>query len=300
MENLISIPAPLQQLIWNGKRVHDGDMLDVAGSPFHTLTVQFKGGALRGGKGGFGSMLRSMGAKAAQKETTNFEACRDLNGRRLRNVHDQANMVDYLKKTDDIEKEKEEAKRRKREKLTRGPLHAFDHQKHGTEVRDAKEKVEEALNEVLKKRKFEGSSTQGTEAKAVSKTKKLKMWGDEDEDDSDSDSDAGDVSEVVDIQIAKSTSTISTNIKESPAKVDMMSSNKPEVQEVKDPVSDFVLNLEDMNTLEDVEALGLDRLKDELKRRGLKVGGALRQRAERLWAVRGVSPENIPKCLKSK
>lgn len=46
-----------------------------------------------GGKGGFGSNLRSMGARAATKETTNFEACRDLEGRRLRTVHDEQKYV---------------------------------------------------------------------------------------------------------------------------------------------------------------------------------------------------------------
>lgn len=40
-------------------------------------------GAVRGGKGGFGANLR--GANASKK-TTNFGACRDLSGRRLRDV----------------------------------------------------------------------------------------------------------------------------------------------------------------------------------------------------------------------
>jgi hypothetical protein len=39
---------------------------------------------LRGGKGGFGSMLRSQGGRMASKQSTNYEACRDLNGRRLK------------------------------------------------------------------------------------------------------------------------------------------------------------------------------------------------------------------------
>jgi hypothetical protein len=41
-----------------------------------------------GGKGGFGSMLRAQGGKMASQKTTNFEACRDLNGRRLRTVNE--------------------------------------------------------------------------------------------------------------------------------------------------------------------------------------------------------------------
>lgn len=45
------------------------------------------GGNLLGGKGGFGSLLRSMNPK--KKGTENFEACRDLSGRRLRNIYNE-------------------------------------------------------------------------------------------------------------------------------------------------------------------------------------------------------------------
>lgn len=43
---------------------------------------------LPGGKGGFGSMLRSQGAKMKAKSTTNFGSCRDLSGRRLKAIDD--------------------------------------------------------------------------------------------------------------------------------------------------------------------------------------------------------------------
>jgi len=43
---------------------------------------------LCGGKGGFGSMLRSQGAKMKAKGPANFGACRDLSGRRLKLVED--------------------------------------------------------------------------------------------------------------------------------------------------------------------------------------------------------------------
>src|SRR3546814_3666542 len=43
---------------------------------------------LKRGKGGFGAMLRTMG-KTSGKESTNFGACRDLSGRRLRHVNDE-------------------------------------------------------------------------------------------------------------------------------------------------------------------------------------------------------------------
>lgn len=42
---------------------------------------------LLGGKGGFGSMLRAIGAQI--EKTTNREACRDLSGRRLRDINEE-------------------------------------------------------------------------------------------------------------------------------------------------------------------------------------------------------------------
>ena len=42
---------------------------------------------LPGGKGGFGSMLRAIGAQI--EKTTNREACRDLSGRRLRDINEE-------------------------------------------------------------------------------------------------------------------------------------------------------------------------------------------------------------------
>ena len=40
-----------------------------------------------GGKGGFGANLKSLGGRMNKKQTTNFDACRDLSGRRLRSVN---------------------------------------------------------------------------------------------------------------------------------------------------------------------------------------------------------------------
>ena len=42
---------------------------------------------LCGGKGGFGSMLRALGAQI--EKTTNHEAMRDLSGRRVRDVNNE-------------------------------------------------------------------------------------------------------------------------------------------------------------------------------------------------------------------
>lgn len=59
------------------------------------------------------------------------------------------------------------------------------------------------------------------------------------------------------------------------------------------------LRLGMFNTVEELEALGLDRLKQGLEALGLKCGGTLRDRAERLWSIRGKKLEDIPAKLKA-
>ena len=49
--------------------------------------------ALSGGKGGFGSLLR--GAAKSARVTTNFDACRDLSGRRLRHVNGEKKIQEF-------------------------------------------------------------------------------------------------------------------------------------------------------------------------------------------------------------
>lgn len=69
---------------------------------------------VKGGKGGFGSMLRAIGAQI--EKTTNREACRDLSGRRLRDVNEEKRIKDWVKKQAE---KKEEEEKKKKEKLKR-------------------------------------------------------------------------------------------------------------------------------------------------------------------------------------
>jgi splicing factor 3A subunit 3 len=50
----------------------------------------------------------------------------------------------------------------------------------------------------------------------------------------------------------------------------------------------------------ELEALGMDRIKEALEAMGLKCGGTLSDRAQRLWSVRGKKAEDIPNNLRSK
>jgi splicing factor 3A subunit 3 len=60
------------------------------------------------------------------------------------------------------------------------------------------------------------------------------------------------------------------------------------------------LRLGMFNTVEELEALGMERLKEGLEALGLKCGGTLRDRAARLFSVRGKKPEDIPANLRAK
>jgi hypothetical protein len=60
--------------------------------------------ALSGGKGGFGSLLR--GAAKSAGTTTNFNACRDLSGRRIGHVNAEKKLREYEARADERALEK--------------------------------------------------------------------------------------------------------------------------------------------------------------------------------------------------
>ena len=64
-----------------------------------TLTVSLR---LAGGKGGFGSLLRSMNPKKTLAD--NYDSCRDLSGRRLRTVQMEQRMDEWQARQQEEEK----------------------------------------------------------------------------------------------------------------------------------------------------------------------------------------------------
>ena len=60
------------------------------------------------------------------------------------------------------------------------------------------------------------------------------------------------------------------------------------------------INLEDINDTQELELLGLDHLKQDLQRRGLKCGGTLSDRASRLFGVKGLNHNEINPMLLAK
>ncbi|KAF2365398.1 Sde2 N-terminal domain [Trinorchestia longiramus] len=80
--------------------------------------------ALPGGKGGFGSMLRAIGAQI--EKTTNKEACRDLSGRRLRDINQEKKLKEALEKRKEKERERLDKRKKKFEALKEQPRHTFN------------------------------------------------------------------------------------------------------------------------------------------------------------------------------
>ena len=82
MQNAVGIPAGIQRLIFGGRQLLDElSLRDSSVEADATLHLVLR---LRGGKGGFGALLRGAG-RAAQSD--NQDAMRDLSGRRLRHVN---------------------------------------------------------------------------------------------------------------------------------------------------------------------------------------------------------------------
>jgi len=136
---------------------------------------------LGGGKGGFGSMLRAIGAQI--EKTTNREACRDLSGRRLRDINEEKRLKTWIAQQVEREKEASERKQKKLEKLCEMPRHEFRDLTYDKERSDLPEKVEDAVLQGLKAAdtKQVGEKRKKPEATVVKK-KKPKLWVDADVD----------------------------------------------------------------------------------------------------------------------
>jgi Silencing defective 2 N-terminal ubiquitin domain len=119
----------------------DGNLMPI------TLTVSIP---TLGGKGGFGSQLKALGNRIAQKKVTNYESSRDLSGRRLRTVNDATKLADYIadaprRKREEEEKLQKEIKKAQEMKETK--IVIVDH----SEFLEKLEKVENDVESAVKK-----------------------------------------------------------------------------------------------------------------------------------------------------
>lgn len=141
--NALNLSSSEFYLMQNGKLLQNNDEhIDIESSAIHVCL------RLCGGKGGFGSMLRAIGAQI--EKTTNREACRDLSGRRLRDINEEKRLKEYLEKQEN-NKEDEGAKiARKIQKLQSRPKHEFKDDKYFEARSNLMDDVSDAIEEGLK------------------------------------------------------------------------------------------------------------------------------------------------------
>lgn len=94
-------------------------------------------------------MLRAIGAQI--EKTTNREACRDLSGRRLRDINEEKRLKTWLDGQKDREAEAEEKKKKKIEKLQARPKHVFEDKEYEQSRQDLTQNVSESVEEGFRK-----------------------------------------------------------------------------------------------------------------------------------------------------
>lgn len=88
-------------------------------------------------------MLRAIGAQI--EKTTNREACRDLSGRRMRDINNEKQLKDWMAKQKDREKERARRREEKAARRRAEPLHKFEDKLYDQQ----KEKVSQDLDAAL-------------------------------------------------------------------------------------------------------------------------------------------------------
>eukprot|EP01091_Cochliopodium_minus_P012030 TRINITY_DN3557_c0_g1_i1.p1 TRINITY_DN3557_c0_g1~~TRINITY_DN3557_c0_g1_i1.p1 ORF type:complete len:330 (-),score=119.61 TRINITY_DN3557_c0_g1_i1:6-995(-) len=266
-----NIPMEMMRLDYNGKQLqsicrdHKEMIIDNNNKegwigPIH-LNLP-----LKGGKGGFGSLLRGGPKGVKVNRVTNKDACRDLSGRRLRHVEGEKSLKEWVENVrDESHDEKMGMKyveQQNKKKLKEQTLNSFT-----SETKGVKNKITESLKKGIllskKKRKME----------------KLENGKDDLNDKQDND-DKQDVDEKQEIDDNKNDQNIKiiNEIKENtPEKIDIKENSK-------DNISD--IDLSKYNSSKELESLGLETLKSLLEKMGAKCGGTLVQRAERLFSIK--------------
>ena len=158
VHEITKIPLGQQRLITTGLCcVSDETLIRCPEGTSLFPSVQLSG-RLAGGKGGFGSLLRGAATKAGQKKTNNFDACRDMSGRRLRHVNAEKRLEEWKAEEQErkLEKVAEDFIKKKAKKGKKGVGDGLAH-KYVAKYREESERcvaeVLDSVNDAIKKRK---------------------------------------------------------------------------------------------------------------------------------------------------
>ncbi|CAN8237699.1 unnamed protein product [Cochlearia groenlandica] len=162
------IPTHLQRLVCGGYQISDDSSVTQPDSTVNLLLP------LRGGKGGFGSLLRGAATKAGQKKTNNFDACRDMSGRRLRHVNAEKRLEEWKEGEEErkLERIAHEFLKKQAKRVKQGVGNGAT-QKYVKKYREESDKCIEAVDLALK----ESFKRKGKKMDSDSdKSKRLKIW----------------------------------------------------------------------------------------------------------------------------
>ncbi|MBA0717776.1 hypothetical protein Golax_005558 [Gossypium laxum] len=396
IQEITKIPINFQRLI-RGHQLKDDSVIF---HPNATLNLSF---SLLGGKGGFGSLLRGAATKAGQKKTSNFEACRDMSGRRLRHVNAEKRLEEWKAEEEErkLEKMAEDFIKKKAKNGKKG-VGDGEAEKYVAKYREQSARCVAVVEESVKaaclgKRKAVpgGADPKRLKICRMGKRKLNESDSDNSSDDEDSEDDeedeksvvlnngnnsdsskgtegssglvsrrrrdgefSGGVSsesgseeekDIVPLQSSKSGGEDVLDVENDKVEVEaiqpeILENNGTKTKDQKEIVSlgadvpvqengvgnklmdrvdgcsdvksefhgetvvsntnvaipEKPLNFDDFNSPQEMEVLGLERLKSELQARGLKCGGTLQERAARLFLLKSIPLDKLPKKLLAK
>ncbi|KAK3253590.1 hypothetical protein CYMTET_37165 [Cymbomonas tetramitiformis] len=280
---LDSIPVSVQRIVCGAREVDDATILyaDARGEiPSCSALLR-----LRGGKGGFGSLLR--GAAKKKNMNDNQDACRDLSGRRLRHVNAEKKLGEWENDAKERQLEqdaidfikKKEAEERATQERKENDL-KLDIESSQT-VAKVQNSVQSGLKEAMKAQEELKRKKAAAEGTAIAKRQRImNTLGDiSDEDMSDSD-DEGVVKKMPEAAASvqdpppASSSPKKTSVRSEDAKPANAEGNL-------EPI-----DLSKYDTPTSLEVCGMELLKTELQKHGLKCGGSLQDRAGRLFLLK--------------
>jgi len=310
VQRLEGIPPSLQRLMCGRREVNDQLTL-VADNEHQLMSCQVLL-RLRGGKGGFGSLLR--GAAKNKNATDNTDSCRDLSGRRLRHVNAEKKLKEWQE--EDKERDLEVVAQRfikdqetRRKGVERNVELANDvAQASAVVVKKVATSVQNGLKEAhkLAEMRVKRSEEERSAAEAAGSSKRQCNWGlpnDSDMSGSDDDDEDDDEDKASPSSGKGKGSLSSAKGKGSPSSTDTPEPTTPPadqevlVEEVATVVGFTAVNV-DLRTAKcakELEAMGLELLKEKLVKRGLKAGGSLQERAERYFMLKNTPLESIDK-----
>ena len=251
-------------------------------------------------------MLRSTGKKKGRNNAEpNNDLCRDLKGQRY-HVSENARKMEQWTKEESLREEESLALRYIEEQTGEKARKRAKMEKEEEQFRKDSEEVKERMEEAIKA----ASTTLKTSTTSSSAGKEDEDSDDDDDDDEDDfrkkkkkkegmmteqgEKEEEEKEEKDTKENKKKEEKAEANKKE-PVVVPSSSKSSPPKQENFEPI-----DLNNINTAQELERFGLDHLKIELTRQKLKCGGSLEERANRLFLLKTNSLEAIDKKHKAK